>query len=111
MTQLDLWIADLARGLARRTSRRSFLASLGRLLAGGAVLPLLPVSRARAAEPDRAEPEGDPDACAYWRYCSIDGFLSSCCGGSSSGQNWLCVIIESTVPPPTMAACSEQRSG
>jgi methylamine dehydrogenase light chain len=25
---------------------------------------------------------GDPDSCDYWRYCSIDGFISSCCGGT-----------------------------
>ena len=25
---------------------------------------------------------GDPESCDYWRYCAIDGFLCSCCGGS-----------------------------
>ena len=33
-------------------------------------------------EPDPATPAGDPRDCAYWRYCAIDGFLSSCCGGT-----------------------------
>jgi methylamine dehydrogenase light chain len=82
MRGIDHWIAELARGLARRSSRRGFLAWLGGLLAGGAALPLLPVSRATAAEPDPATPEGDAGACGYWRYCAIDGFLSSCCGGT-----------------------------
>ena len=56
--------------------------------ARAAALPLLPVARAGTArtqapgEPDLATPEGDPDDCAYWRYCAIDGFLASCCGGS-----------------------------
>jgi methylamine dehydrogenase light chain len=54
--------------------------------------PLLPVSRAQAAKPDRS-PEAktafarnaqitDDTKCDYWRYCAIDGFLCSCCGGT-----------------------------
>jgi methylamine dehydrogenase light chain len=73
---MDEWFAGLARDLARRTSRRSFLATLGALLVGGLARPLLPVARAAAA------PEDDPDRCEYWRYCAIDGFLASCCGGT-----------------------------
>jgi len=86
---MDEWFTLLSRALARRTSRRGVLAGLGTLLAGGAALPLLPVSRAAASdrpaapgEPDPEHPEGDPQACEYWRYCSLDGFLSSCCGGT-----------------------------
>jgi methylamine dehydrogenase light chain len=73
---MDEWFAALARRLARRTSRRSFLATLGALLVGGLARPLLPVARAAGA------PGDDPDRCEYWRYCAIDGFLASCCGGS-----------------------------
>ena len=76
MQRMDEWFTALARQVARRTSRRSFLATLGVLLVGGALRPLLPV--ARAAPP----PEDDPGACGYWRYCAIDGFLASCCGGT-----------------------------
>src|SRR5262245_36653348 len=86
---LDRWIERRARELARRTSRRSFLARLGAALVGGASLPLLPVVRAsaeRAPAPDEealaGRPEGDPKRGEYWRHCAIDGFLCSCCGGT-----------------------------
>ena len=79
-----------ARGLARRTSRRSLLARAGAALVGAAALPLLPVTRAagddsRPLAPDDSgleSPVGDPTSCSYWRHCSIDGFLCACCGGS-----------------------------
>jgi methylamine dehydrogenase light chain len=87
VARFDAWIARLSRGMARRTSRRSLLAGLGSALVGGAAVPLLPVARATArepapGEPDPASPEGDAENCEYWRYCSIDGFLASCCGGT-----------------------------
>jgi methylamine dehydrogenase light chain len=90
VSALDVWFARAVRQLARRTSRRSFLARLGALVSGAAAIPLLPVARAGAArapapgEPDPATPAGDPDDCAYWRYCAVDGFLASCCGGTRS---------------------------
>jgi methylamine dehydrogenase light chain len=93
--RLDRWFEGRARALARRSSRRSFLARLGTLLVGGAGLPLLPVARAagetaasRAPAPDEValagRPEGDPARCEYWRHCAIDGFLCACCGGSQN---------------------------
>ena len=88
MNRIDRWFAQSARRLARSTSRRSFLTGLGSLLAGGAAIPLLPVARPAAArepapgEPDASQPSGDPGHCDYWRHCAIDGFLSSCCGGT-----------------------------
>ena len=27
---------------------------------------------------------GDPTSCDYWRYCAVDGFLCSCCGGTAN---------------------------
>jgi methylamine dehydrogenase light chain len=90
MESIDRLVARLARGVARRSSRRSFLARAGSLLVGGAALPLLPVARAAAAreglpgEPAADTPEGDTTHCSYWRHCSIDGFLSSCCGGTQA---------------------------
>jgi methylamine dehydrogenase light chain len=107
MRSLDRLFEHSSRSLARHTSRRSVLATLGKLLTGAALLPLLPVdrsSRAQAAEgagpaaapktPTRtagakASSEGkkasdDPMSCEYWKYCAIDGFLCSCCGGSAN---------------------------
>jgi len=88
MNIFDRWFEKGTRDLAQRSSRRGMLKGLGALMVGGAAVPLLPV--ARAAGPDKPEEEGDPGSCDYWRYCAIDGFLCSCCGGS-----------ENTCPPGT----------
>jgi methylamine dehydrogenase light chain len=115
MHPLDRIFENSARSLAKRTSRRSLLASLGQILTGAALIPLLPIDRtARAQTPGKstappAEPRTtlppstartataapvDPTAaaksapgekdCEYWKYCAIDGFLCSCCGGTSN---------------------------
>jgi len=96
MNLFDRWqaIAELGtRTLARRSSRRSFLGMLGAALVGASGLPLLPVARASAAHGPSAVPPqstgnpddpGDPTTCDYWRYCGIDGFLCSCCGGTQN---------------------------
>ncbi len=94
MRSIDRLFENSSRALAQRTSRRHLLALLGRLLSGAALLPLLPIdrsSRAVAAEGDAAPSAAkgakssvnDPENCEYWKYCAIDGFLCSCCGGSS----------------------------
>jgi methylamine dehydrogenase light chain len=81
-----------ARGIARRTSRRGFFGSLGAAVVGASTLPLLPVARASLGPAgddipkttgNRMDP-GDPSTCEYWRYCGIDGFLCSCCGGTQN---------------------------
>jgi methylamine dehydrogenase light chain len=90
VTPWDRLVESSARGLARRTGRRSFLARLGGLLVGAAAAPLLPVARAAAESPradapaDVGGPEGDPTRCEYWRHCAIDGFACACCGGSAT---------------------------
>ncbi|MBV8740221.1 MAG: hypothetical protein JOZ12_00475 [Sinobacteraceae bacterium] len=86
MHPLDQLFEHSARSLARRTSRRSLLTTLGTLLTGGALLPLLPIDRsARAAEGNAAKAHARDDRdCDYWKYCAIDGFLCACCGGSST---------------------------
>jgi methylamine dehydrogenase light chain len=96
MKLLDTLAEESARALARRSSRRSLLGSLGTLLVGAAALPLLPVARGAESQPapggkpaagtPAGAPEGwdDPTSCNYWRHCAIDGFLCACCGGTQT---------------------------
>lgn len=86
MHKLDKFIANTSRSIARHTSRRSFLSKLGVLLIGQYSLPLLPVARAAGSTSKTAGGQGETDvtSCDYWRYCGIDGYLCSCCGGSPS---------------------------
>jgi methylamine dehydrogenase light chain len=95
LSHLDRWTERTTRGVARRTSRRSFLTRLGTLIVGGSALPLLPIARIRSADAADLPPEdpGDPGTCEYWRHCAIDGYLCSCCGGS-----------QNTCPPGTEAS-------
>ena len=89
---IDRLVEAIARGLARRTSRRSALARLGGLLVGFGAFPLLPVARASNEQILQPTPDdaklvgdlGDPQSCQYWRHCAIDGFLCACCGGSQN---------------------------
>lgn len=97
MNLFDRLFETSARSLAQRTARRGFIGYLGRALTGTLLLPLLPIDRvhrAEAAEGSGASAAGgaskpkthivdDPNSCEYWKYCAIDGFLCSCCGGSS----------------------------
>ena len=89
MKWLDSLTESSTRSVSRRTSRRSLLGSLGAVLMGASVLPLLPVARGvKAAESKppagKAAANDDPSSCDYWRHCAIDGFLCNCCGGSQS---------------------------
>jgi methylamine dehydrogenase light chain len=80
MKPWDVLVERWSRSLAKRVSRRSALRSLGAWLIGASTVPLLPVARGQNAVREK----GDPAQCEYWRYCAIDGFLCSCCGGSVS---------------------------
>lgn len=101
MKLIDKMTERFSRQVAMKTSRRSFLTGLGTALVGGAAVPLLPVARAQdgahggtgegngypgVAEQTTGNPQdpGDPTSCDYWRYCAIDGFLCSCCGGTQN---------------------------
>lgn len=73
------------RTVAHNTGRRGFLTGVGKLLVAGAfTLPVLPFDRtARAAGHGGGKKAAPTDTdCEYWRYCSVDGFLCSCCGGT-----------------------------
>jgi len=81
---LDKVVERISRSVARRTSRRGLFGWLGASVVGAASLPLLPVARAAgSAQPKAADvpDSGDDQSCDYWRYCAIDGFLCTCCGG------------------------------
>ena len=82
MKSLEEHCEAFTRQLAMRSSRRGFIARVAKLLAASAALgPLLPVARGAAV----ATPEtSDDQHCDYWKYCSVDGFLCSCCGGTST---------------------------
>jgi len=101
MRSIDRLFEHSSRSLARHTSRRSLIAMLGKILTGAALVPLLPVDRSSRAEAADAGTTGtaahktppkkaanakgdDPLSCDYWKYCAVDGFLCSCCGGSAN---------------------------
>jgi methylamine dehydrogenase light chain len=86
---MDSLVEQLTRTVAQRTSRRGFLARMGKLMLGGMVLPLLPIDRVMGTAqaqmtmgPSGTGRTDDPSTCDYWRYCGFDGNLCGCCGGS-----------------------------
>lgn len=91
---IDAFGEKLLRKFAGQTSRRSMLTRLGATIVAAPVFPLLPVSRAQAAKPERSveaktsfarnAQTKDDTKCDYWRYCAIDGSLCTCCGGGVS---------------------------
>ncbi len=90
MSRFDSWMEVSSRAVARRTSRRGLLGSLGALLVGVGAFPLLPVARG-AEQPAKAgkteaghQDTQDPTSCNYWRHCAIDGYACACCGGSAA---------------------------
>src|SRR6185312_10930757 len=92
MRSIDRLFEKSSRALAQRTSRRSLLAALGQVLTGAALIPLLPIDRSARADTPPADGHAkadkaavdDPISCDYWKYCAVDGFLCSCCGGSAN---------------------------
>lgn len=88
MKWFDDFFESRARQAAQAISRRSALTRLGKLLVGTALLlPVLPFDRvgneARAAGKPK-DKRNDDGECEYWRYCALDGFLCTCCGGTIS---------------------------
>lgn len=84
---MDGLVERWSRSVAQRTSRRGFLAYLGKVLMGGMIIPLLPfdrVTRAADALTYGGGEASDPDSCAYWRHCALDGIPCGLCGGSNT---------------------------
>lgn len=83
---LDRFTERSTRTVAQNTGRRGFLVGVSKLLVAGAfALPVLPFDRTAqaAGHNDNKKKAAPTDTdCDYWRYCSVDGFLCSCCGGT-----------------------------
>ncbi len=112
MNAIDRFIERSSRSAARRISRRKVLGRFGSLLVGGSMFPLLPVARGDVRiepqpAPDPPTSEGDPLNCSYWRYCAIDGYLCSCCGGSASS----CPPGTVTSPLTWVGTCGNPADG
>src|SRR5699024_7834140 len=100
MRRFDNFGEAMTRKIAHRTSRRSVLQSFGKLFVGSAfVMPVLPIARSAQAattnnEMDTSDLATSDDlatatqeeltSCEYWRYCGVDGFLCTCCGGTAT---------------------------
>ena len=84
MSLIDKLLERRARAAAQTASRRGMLKTLGRacwLVPVPFLCYPLPAAEGGAARPVE---EGSDTDCDYWRYCAIDGFLCSCCGGSAN---------------------------
>jgi methylamine dehydrogenase light chain len=91
-SRFDKVSEQVTRNMARFSSRRGFLSKLGIALLATPTLPLLPIARAKAPEPnaagqktdfERNSQATDDTKCNYWKYCGSDGVLCSCCGGGN----------------------------
>lgn len=116
MSLLDRLTEEATRRISSETSRRSLLGLVGAALVGGVVYPLLPVARksnnadvdnGTASDAPPLTSVNDPQSCDYWRYCAIDGWLCSCCGGSHKS------CPPGTVPSPVtwVGTCLNPNDG
>lgn len=88
---LDRFTERKTREVASNVSRRSALVDVGKfMIASAYVLPILPFDRTSQAHAaghggaGASKKKPEVTDCDYWRYCSVDGFLCSCCGGSAT---------------------------
>lgn len=114
--RFDEMVESFTRGIAQRTSRRSFLARLGVVAGGSALLPLLPVDRrgtgggnvAHAIPSQGWTPQTvDESACNYWRHCALDGQICACCGGGLTS----CPPGTTLSPSSWVASCVNPEDG
>ena len=87
MNWFDKYFERRSRSAAHHISRRNAITRVGKLVVGTAfALPVLPFDRIGQAQaaPAKGDKRNDDTACEYWRYCALDGFLCTCCGGTIS---------------------------
>lgn len=104
---LDGLVERLTRQLAQRSSRRSVLTFMGRVVFGGFAFPLLPIDRTANKSFAESAQTKDPTKCNYWRYCAADGYMCSCCGGSPSS----CPPGTSLAPSSWVGTCLNPDDG
>ena len=108
MTLFDRAVEVFTRRVADHSSRRGFLTTVAKLVGAGVLLPLLPVDRTGKKAFAAAPPtDGNTAECAYWRYCAIDGYLCSCCGGNVS----TCPPGASPSPTSWVGSCQNPGDG
>ncbi|CAI9084744.1 methylamine dehydrogenase [Candidatus Methylacidiphilum fumarolicum] len=112
MNWIDRLVEFWSRRLALRGSRRGFLTSLALFLGAACKLLPAPIERTQSQstapeEKELTEKTNNESSCAYWRYCSIDGFLCSCCGGGVTA------CPPGTFPSPThwVGSCRNPLDG
>ena len=73
-----------ARASAQRIGRRSVLSRARHGAGRRRLLPMLPFDRSGGGTRHAAQARAktDDETCEYWRYCALDGFLCTCCGGT-----------------------------
>jgi methylamine dehydrogenase light chain len=112
-TILDRLTETFSRRVAQRSSRRSVLARLGVALVGGALLPILPVDRSGRFRKAHAQAffenaqADDNTQCNYWRYCAMDGYLCTCCGGGITA----CPAGSEPSPTSWVGSCINPEDG
>jgi methylamine dehydrogenase light chain len=108
---MDLTVERWTRAMAQRTSRRSVFTFLAKVMVGGMVLPLLPVDRsmrqAHAQEFAKTAQSEDSTQCNYWRYCALDGYVCSCCGGAPN----VCPAGSRPSPSSWIGSCVNPADG
>lgn len=84
MKFIDSFFEKFSRKVVYNSSRRGVLNIIGKSIVGAAfTFPVLPVARA-GNNSITIDDNDDITSCDYWRYCALDGFLCSCCGGTTT---------------------------
>ena len=81
MIQIQPWDVGLTKAIAKGIIDANL--GFNPIVDGKTIrVPLPDMSRERRQEFVKTAQTTDPTACNYWRYCSSDGYLCQCCGGT-----------------------------